>query len=936
MKKNYLFILAVAMFAASCIGNPVEPEQTAGKKTNIIIHATEEATRAIHGTEADSGTSFTWQSGIDKLALFVNDNDYLMPGEFGYRFVNTTDGVKATFISSPDQYMEDPVLAEGSELYGFYPYGTAKLDYVSVNDVSTPVLRNSLGALLQSGSDNTEHLFRGDYMLTKAYTVTASDLDAEGNAELHLQFRHIFAKMRFNIKNNTSSALDIHSLIYRSTLDGDTMQGTLYLNPLTGEFVTPDYYNWGDIKPSSSAVLEVKDVTLAPGEEANLWMWLMPLDFSAGNEAGRKADVLINTSAGVFRVQDLVFNQPFEPGCVYRQGMDLTDAKLLEDYAYIPDPNFVLLLSSGNEYYDEVEETWKQSGIVPLYDLSLNPLESSGEFYFGENPFVTGCYIKCSEAEAVEHLSIDGYSSNMLSLEGLQYFTGLKGLSINLGMDMSSVMTLRALKFTTLTELEDLYIMQSQLHSIDLSKNTKIRRLELGTQPNLEEVPGLANLKELEYFNINQAAEGAKIDLSGISALKYVGIRSSYPFGFLGLSGLDLETLYISIPSMDGVTSDGTSCKDLENASGFAFPSALSGVERLSLYLSGDEDYSSTPAMVSQFASMDKLRFLDINNGSNIEPAFTAAQASIDTLYLSSSNAAASGWENLSGADTLSISAGSVSFAGLDLSGMTSLRGADISASELGGFSVPASLKYLSLRIQSGVSFTPSNIIKMDVHSPGDVKLGDSSTLVELRVEDTKADANTLSLGSYPALEQLRIYQSVTTWYNFSSIKYASVYPSLKTLSLDGRNVHTVPGPSVCPALENLYVSAATSNMVVNGVASIDFRGYNHLNIFRIGNLNESSSAYKNYNNRYYNGGVYVRSTGAFKISEEQWEAAKAGTLVMTGIDSVAYEVEGVPVTKYNVNSVYSVWKSDTEELTIKDDDSSDGVIVSVVRSAGT
>ena len=56
----------------------------------------------------------------------------------------------------------------------------------------------------------------------------------------------------------------------------------------------------------------------------------------------------------------------------------------------------------------------------------------------------------------------------------------------------------------------------------------------------------------------------------------------------------------------------------------------------------------------------------------------------------------------------------------------------------------------------------------------------------------------------------------------------------------------------------------------------------------------------------------------------------------MTGIDSVAYEVEGVPVTKYNVNSVYSVWKSDTEELTIKDDDSSDGVIVSVVRSAGT
>ena len=104
----------------------------------------------------------------------------------------------------------------------------------------------------------------------------------------------------------------------------------------------------GGVPPSNSAVLEVEDVELAPGETATLWMWMMPLDFTEGNAAGRKADIMVNTSAGVFRVQNTNFNQRILPGAVYRQGFELTEAKLLADYAYVSDPNFVSALYFGN------------------------------------------------------------------------------------------------------------------------------------------------------------------------------------------------------------------------------------------------------------------------------------------------------------------------------------------------------------------------------------------------------------------------------------------------------------------------------------------------------------------------------------------------------------------------------------------------------------
>ena len=82
---------------------------------------------------------------------------------------------------------------------------------------------------------------------------------------------------------------------------------------------------------------------------------MMPLDFTEGNAAGRKADIMINTQLGVFRVQNTNFNTRFVAGNVYRQGFELTEEKLVPDFAYISDPNFanILYQCDLDNCYDE-------------------------------------------------------------------------------------------------------------------------------------------------------------------------------------------------------------------------------------------------------------------------------------------------------------------------------------------------------------------------------------------------------------------------------------------------------------------------------------------------------------------------------------------------------------------------------------------------------
>lgn len=827
-----LVMFALNGCAKSDVDDLANPTPAPEHKQEIVIHAVESSeSRAIHGTEDDK-TSFSWQADVDKIGILLGYEDSFESwwATDHYRFKNTTDGAKAIFVydADPDSYLELPELQPGQTIVAYYPYGSAVSSWY---DNTKPYLRSSLSALLQRGDNNTEHLYHGDYMYSRTITLKESHFDSEGNLKLEMEFGHIFAKMRFTIRNSTERTLDINSLVYRSTKDDDIMQGTLCMDATTGQLDLDNKGDWGGVPPSSSAVLEVEDVSLEPGQTATLWMWMMPLDFTEGNEDGRKADIMVNTSAGVFRVQNTNFNTKMVPGCVYRQGFELTEKKLLSDFAYIADPNFATLLFFGNmdgENYDE-EGNFIGGSYCTLYDLELQPYEE----FNGENwdqMFTTGCYIKISECANLEYMNVAPQMVNALSLDGLQYFTGLKALDINLGMDTDPAMSLRALKFGTLTNLESLNIMMTRAPILDFSANTKLQSLSINDAPMLEKIIGLDKLVNLESFGIGNVMGGMELDLSVCPSLKSLSINTwNKKMGSLNLSNLTLDKLTIDMPDMSTLISNNLSCKVLENY-GPAFPSgAPLGVKELYLW----PPYN-VASMCTQFDQMTEIESLHIY-GNFTDLVFTPAQASVKELeiYCSEGTNLPSGWSNLTGTESLIINKGSSRgewcFQELDLSGMTSLKTAAILTNEIESFKAPDSLTDLDLTIQNSISFNPpAALVNLAINSVrGSVTVGDGAGIKSLYlIGEAGQNQPAITLGSYPLLESLIAdtgSYGVITW-------GADSYPALKSYRLSyGSRVTSIPPASVLPKLEELYLS---SNTGIRGLNMVEYTNLKILSLY--------------------------------------------------------------------------------------------------------
>lgn len=845
MKQAKLLWVALTMFAVSaCTMSDMDdigiPQQKPQHQQKVVIRAVEAESRAIHGTEEDK-TSFSWQKGVDKIGILLGYNDGVDEwwANEHYRFTNTTDGATAHFEydADPDAYFEFPQLEAGQIIVAYYPYGSA---VSSMYDNSKPYLRSSLGSLLQKGDNNTEHLYHGDYMYSYPITLEAKHFDSEGNLQLDMEFGHIFAKMRFTVKNSTTQPLNINSLVYRSTKEDDIMQGTLCLDATTGQLALDNKGDWGGVPPSNSAVLEVEGVLLQPGETATLWMWMMPLDFTAGNSDGRKADIMVNTSAGVFRVQNTNFNSKFVAGNVYRQGFELTSEKLLADYAYISDPNFANILFYGDTegaIYDE-NGNFIGGSFCPLYDLELKQIPT----FNGENWdvfFTAGCYIKISEAAQLTSMNIGIQMGNALSLDGLQYFTGLTDLNIDLGSDTDPAMSLRALKFATLTNLESFSIMMAKVPSIDFSANVKLRGISLGQVPQLEKIVGLEKLTQLESFGIGETPNGFELDLSVCPTLKSVYISTFKPYGSLNLSNLSLDFMDLNMPNLDPVNSTNLSVKELHNYTGYPFPSgAPKGVKKL--YLS--RPYDTDTSMCAQFGEMTEIEYLECG-GQLPDLVFTPAQASVKELviYCNDGTILPSGWSNLTGCESLIINksslAGEWCFDELDLSGMTSLLSAEILVKEIHSFIAPSSLKRLDLTMQNSLTFNPTpaleNILINSVR--GSVTLGSGASVKELYlVGEAGTNEPAITLGTYPLLERLIVDTGSYGVVSFG----ASEYPSLTYYSISyGKRITSVPSATVFPKLEELRLSSYT------GVRALDLTGYSALKKLNIYESNFGNGA---------------------------------------------------------------------------------------------
>ncbi len=881
MKNNRLLwgLLSIFAFAActnSEVDDPVAPQPQPQQKQQVVIQAIESSdSRAIHGTEEDH-TSFTWQKGVDKIGVVLGHYEEAW-GEWWntdhYRFTNTTDGEKATFLfdGDPDAIWELPELEPGQTIVAYYPYGSAVSSWY---DVSKPYLRSSLGALLQKGDNNTEHLYHGDYMYSKPITLKEEDFDSEGNLTLEMEFGHIFSKVRFAVKNSTSRELNINSLVYRSTKEDDILQGTLCLDATTGLLALDNLGDWGGVPPSNSAVLEVEDVVLAPGESATLWMWMLPLDFTPSNPDGRKVDIMVNTSAGVFRVQNVNFNTRMVSGSVYRQGMELTEEKLLADYAYISDPNFATILYFGNmmnDIYDE-EGNFIGGGYCPLYDLDLNPFPVFDDEHW-DTQFTAGCYLKISECASLEMMYIDVNMNNALSLDGLQYFTGLKELDINLGTDSDPAMSLRALKFGTLTQLESFNILQARVTHIDFSKNTELRSIALGEVPMLEKIEGLDKLTKLEGFGIGGTMSGFELDLSVCPSLKDVSVNSYKPLGSLNLSNLQLDQLSLDIVNIDALISTNLSCAKLENFTGKAFPSgAPQGVKELHL----SAPYGEGAPMMEQLGQMTEIEYFELG-GDFPAITFTPAQASVKKLviYAEENNTILpTGWSNLTGVEELTINEGSLQgkwrFEELDLSGMTSLLKATIKVKEIRKFISPASVKMLHLTFDNEITYQPSAALEdLTINSlRGAVEVGNGPALKKLHlIGEAETGESGVAIGACPELEDLTITVDSKGYIDFKADKY----PSLTSYRISrGTGVTAIPSATVFPKLEQLRISESV------GISNLDLSDYSELKLLSV---YESKFGY-----------------GSITISSAQRDYAQANEGAFTGISSTSvspiYKVE--------------------------------------------
>ena len=948
--SKYIILAASALAALAC-SKTLGPEEltapdspaagTKGTKVTIIGREAPE-TKAIHGTDIESGEStFKWFETEDQLGVYTYNSQYeYWSGEFGYRFMNSETGDIAKFVPYKNTEVE---LNVGDRITGFYLWGNAYATstYTADGEAKT-VLRSNLSSLLQLGNNDTGHLTYGDYMVTKSQVLTEDNFDSEGNVTLEMQFRHIFSKIRFTVRNSTSEPLDIYSVIYRSTCESDILQGTLYMDIETGDIVTPEYYEYGDVQPSNSGVLEVQDVRVQPGEDAYLWLWMLPYDFSEGNSADRKADVMVNTSAGVFRVQDIVFNQPFEAGKVYRQGMELTPAKLLSDYAYVSDPNFVKMLwegpmSSGDSY-------------CPVYNLDLTPMDSPSSDYSVRatqlSAITSGRFIRPSEAKTVTEMQVNGFSNNMLSLDGLQYFTGLKNLTIMLNGDMSTPMSLKAFHFETLTELENLNILQSQIRGLDLSKNKKLKSVDLGTAPYLEYVTGLENLYELESFSVREAPIGVHLDFRRPGTIKKISIsigqnevfNTSYT-GRILMHDLSLDVLELSLPStMDecGVSVKNLSAKSV--ACDLAFPEVVQGVERLTFMV--DKSTVERGSIVEQLNQMDQLRYFNLSIYSGALPEFslpfTPAQSKIDTLLMTidrNLDLDISGWSNLTSLDTLFYYGPSLQNA--DLSAST-LHGAKIYADAV-DLKIPGTAKRLELDyLKTGVSLEPKNLEYLDIRSnKGSITLGDAPALKTLWIE-AGGSGNTLTLGSAPSLEffHLESYYANSDNGCFEKINWADSYPSLKTLSVGGTNIHRLPSGAVLPALADLTIGGVVGYLVHCGIGEVDLREYPNLTNFKVTNLS-MNYPYNGSSNRYYDedGYLRIRMPGSFTLSDAQWEAIKAGTFTVSGYRSTTATLDGNPVKVHYINSDYGKKDAEGNIVSLQDFDYSDGEITYLEQS---
>ena len=878
--KRIATIIILALMMCGCTHSddmrPFAPDTDSAVNLSINLRATvaesidAQTGRAIHGVAGDTGTSFTWEAKKD--AVGVVPCIYAMTPwsdrpewewssidtQLGtHQFVNQTTGAVADFTFEGQLWDPEYYTVNGLKLYACYPYDYCKyagLNYEAADPY--PEVVASLGALLQVGNNNTAHLDGTDFMVAEAVDVSPEEI-ASGEIEATMKFKHLFAKVQFTVKNNTTEPFQIHSLVYRSNLTSDLMQGVLRFNLMTGELSVPEYPQWGEPSPSNAAVLEVQDVSVAVGEEATLWAWIVPLDFTAENEAGRTADLILNTSQGAFMVEGVHFSESFKGGKVYRHRLTADASKLREDWAFISDPALVQFFVNGE--YDWDADCYKS--IVPLYEApdEATVIDPNDEELILEN--LKGLFVRPSQCAAVEFLMLLPVSQgNTICLDGLQYFTGLKCLDLSqMASDMNPVLASRCIKLDHLQELEELYFGQTFYRSLDLSRNTKLKRLELGVMPMLTDLKGLDRLTELEEFTFG-ALGGIDIDLTKAKKLRRVVQNYDGETACsdrLDLGGLQLDHLSVSVANgYTDVNMEGMATDSLSWWTGAALNAVPSGVKYLDASVGDDAIHGCILDRLGEFTELKEL----LISSSTRAPQFTASHSSIERVELLVQSNNPTGMEYLTGVKYFDLYSYADITTPLDLSALQACEEIELSQLHQSTVILPqgnsSNLKRLSYE---WVDYAVNNLPELALGNQPKL------TYADLCLRGPSGESRVVSIGDAPLLDTLllelgrgRVYTKEEK-FKGTILFEGENYPALSCLSLiEGRYVTSLP--------LDRFPQLAHLGMMYSGVKTINLSKAASLTSF------SSDVVY------YLDGTKKSREEGSIVISQTQYDKALAET----------------------------------------------------------
>ncbi|MBR6407332.1 MAG: hypothetical protein IKS19_01885 [Clostridia bacterium] len=281
----------------------------------------------------------------------------------------------------------------------------------------------------------------------------------------------------------------------------------------------------------------------------------------------------------------------------------------------------------------------KSSGIIDVKPVDEDELSASGTFTISDNTLAgiceeggltrtSGNTFRRAEAELVQQMDISG--SDVKSLSGLEYFTGLQQLAFD-DCSVTSITPLKSLSKLTylsfsgnsvssisdlsgLTSLAFLDASDNNISSLSAVSNmTDLEVLLAGNNAKLTSLPTLSKCRKLTVIDVSYCAITSCAQLSGLSNLTTAGFASN------NLSG--------AFPSLSSMTSLELLDVGFNAITSISNMSKLTNLRILSIGCNGIED-------ISGLSSLNKLNILIAFNNSiaSLEPL--AGKKSINAIMV--------------------------------------------------------------------------------------------------------------------------------------------------------------------------------------------------------------------------------------------------------------------------------------------------------------